>query len=115
MGALPYFAKQPVMHALSPRHFAVQVMPRRQSSVRKHDCAAAPHAPSGLKHDVSINEASRPPPYFAANSLSARAGPAAQSAAAAAAAERARRAIDFLAAHGPCRATALLYTYGAGF
>ena len=39
----------------------------------------------------------------------------AQSAAAAAAAERARRAINFLAAHGPCRATALLYTYGAGF
>ena len=90
MGAFPYFAKQPVMQALSPRHFAVQVMPRRQSSVLKQDCAAAPHAPSGLKHDVSMSDASRPPPYFAANSLSARAGPAAQSAAAAAAAAAAR-------------------------
>merc|ERR1719245_2583790 len=49
MGALPYLAKQPVMHALSPRHLAVQVMPRRQLSVVRHLLAAAPQAPSALK------------------------------------------------------------------
>mmetsp|Transcript_1468 Transcript_1468/g.4425 ORF Transcript_1468/g.4425 Transcript_1468/m.4425 type:complete len:203 (-) Transcript_1468:108-716(-) len=74
IGSFPYLAKQPVMHALSPRHFAVHVMPRRQSPVLTHLSAAAAQAPPSVKHFVSINDVSRPPPYAAASSFSAAAG-----------------------------------------
>mmetsp|Transcript_29058 Transcript_29058/g.85997 ORF Transcript_29058/g.85997 Transcript_29058/m.85997 type:complete len:215 (+) Transcript_29058:1059-1703(+) len=70
--SFPYRAMHPVMHALSPRHLAVQVRPLRQ------DGSSARHALAWREHRStrqfwSTRLESKPPPYLAESSFSARA------------------------------------------
>ena len=68
---VPYLAKQPVMQALSPKHFAVQVSPFLHSgSSWRHALACNEHL--FTRQSLSTNDVSRPlPPYLAYSSSSA--------------------------------------------